>query len=238
MELSVIVPAYNEGAKLKKNIIEIEKYLESNNYDYEIIIVDDGSKDNTVETIKCLQDVNEKIKILVNDPNRGKGYSVKRGMLEAKKEYAIFMDADLATPLFELEKFKKFSSDNDVIIASRNLKESNITVTQPVYRRILGKGFSLLAQMIAVSGIRDTQCGFKMFSKRARSVVFSRQTFDRFGFDVEILHIAKKHNFSIKELPVTWMNDSDSRVSPIKDSVKMFLDLLRVRLNSIRGLYK
>jgi dolichyl-phosphate beta-glucosyltransferase len=178
------------------------------------------------------------VKLLINNPNRGKGYSVKRGMLEAKKEYAIFMDADLATPLEELEKFRRFTAEHDVLIASRNLKDSNIKVTQPFYRQMLGKGFSILVRIIAVSGIKDTQCGFKMFNKKARNIIFPKQTFERFSFDVEILHIARKHSLSIKEIPVTWVNDPDSRVSPIKDSFKMFIDLLKVRLNSIKGLYK
>jgi dolichyl-phosphate beta-glucosyltransferase len=236
MELSVILPAYNEGNKIKKNVLKIDEYLMNKGYDYEILVVDDGSEDSTSEIVKGIK--SDKIKVLKNQPNRGKGYSVRKGMLESKKEYAVFMDADLATPLKELEKFKEFTKDNDVLIASRNLKDSNIVVTQPFHRQILGKGFSLLTQILAVEGIKDTQCGFKMFNKKAKEIIFPRQTFERFGFDVEILHIANKHDLSIKELPVTWINDPDSRVNPIKDSLKMFIDLLKVRFNSIKGLYK
>ncbi len=236
MELSVIVPAYNEGNKLKENILEIDRYLKNHNHDYEIIVVDDGSKDNTAEIVKSIE--NKQIRILVNHPNRGKGYSVKRGMLEAEKEYALFMDADLATPLKEISKFKNFKDRYDVLIASRNLPDSDIKITQPFYRQLLGKGFSLVVRIFAVRGIKDTQCGFKMFNRKAREIIFSRQTFERFGFDVEILYIARKHNLSIKELPVTWINDSDSRVNPIKDSFRMFIDVLKVRKNSLFGVYR
>jgi dolichyl-phosphate beta-glucosyltransferase len=234
--LSIVIPAYNEEKRIGGTLRQIVKHVTKKRYIYEIIVVDDGSTDATVNVVKKI--ANNKIKIIKNGANRGKGYSVKRGISCAKYPLVLFSDSDLATPIVELDKFMEFIKKYDVVIASRNLKGSNIKVKQPVYRRAMGKTFPLLVNLIALSGFKDTQCGFKLFrTDKARKIV-SLQTFDRFSFDVEILFIAKKLGYKIKEVPVAWIDKEGSTVSPIKDSVRMLVDLFKIRRNDLMGKYR
>ncbi len=233
--ISIVIPAYNEEKRINKTIQLILKYLKKRGFDYEIVVVDDGSKDKTIQTVSQIKENN--LTILKNIPNRGKGYTVRRGMLEAKKDLILFTDADNSTPIEELDNFLKYINNYDIIIASRNMKESDIKIKQPLIRSTLGKIFPLLVKLIAVKGIKDTQCGFKLFKKEAAKKIFEKQTMERFAFDVEILYIARKYKLNIKELPVVWINDEGSKVDPIKDSISMFLDLLKVKVNDWKGLY-
>lgn len=233
MKLSIVIPSYNEEKRIKTTLESIKGYVNDKKLNAEIIVVDDGSKDNT-------RKICEKKNVKLNNKrkNKGKGYSVKEGMLLAKGDYILFSDADLSTPIEELDKFLNYIDRYDVVIGSRALKKSRIFVKQPLYRVLMGKFFNLLVRLFVVRGIKDTQCGFKLFSKRAAKEIFIRQKLNGFGFDVEILFITQKKGFKIKEVPVVWKNAEGTKVNPIKDSLKMFFDILKIRYNSLLGLYK
>ncbi|MBN1645143.1 glycosyltransferase family 2 protein [Candidatus Woesearchaeota archaeon] len=233
IKLSVIIPAYNEERRILPTLYKVNTFLKNKGYDYEILVVDDGSKDETVKIVKK-QGI---AKIIKNPVNRGKGYSVKHGALAAKKEWVLFTDADSATPIEELEKFKNYAGKYEVLIGSRGMHESNIQVHQPFYRELPGKIFGCLVKLICLKGIHDSQCGFKLFSMRAVQNIFSKQTIDGFGFDVELLFIARKKGFKIKQIPVTWINDAQTKLNIIRDSIRMFRDIILVRINDLKGKY-
>lgn len=231
MDLSIIIPAYNEEKRIEKTIQNIVSYLSKKFADnYEIIIVDDRSKDKTVEIVKKLSRENEKIKIMVNEENYGKGYSVKKGMLNAQGKYLLFSDADLSTPIEELDKLLFWIEKGyDIAIGSRSLKDSQVIVHQPFYREMMGKIFNKLVKIWCLSDFVDTQCGFKLFKKEVAKKIFTQTKINRFTFDVEILYLAKRNGLRIKEIPVRWINSPASRVNPIFDSLKMLIDLLQIR---------
>ena len=234
-KISLVVPAYNEEKLIVSSLKNILTYMIKNKYNFEVIVVDDGSKDKTKEKVRSIKD--KHVKLLSYKPNKGKGHAVKIGMLAAKGDLLLFLDADLSTPIEEIEKFIPLTKNYDVVIASRALKESQIKVHQPFYRELIGKVFNKMVQLLAVWGIKDTQCGFKMFTKKAANIIFKRQRIHGWAFDVELLFIAKKYRLKIKEMPVTWINEGDSRVSPIKSSIQMFIQILKINLNNIRGYY-
>jgi dolichyl-phosphate beta-glucosyltransferase len=201
--LSIVIPVYNEEKRIEKTLNKILEYIKIKKIKYEIIIVDDFSKDKTIDVIKKFK---EKIIILKNNKNYGKGYSIKKGIENAKNELILFSDADLATPIEELDKMLGFINKFDIIIASRNLKESKIVIKQPFYRQLLGKTFPLLVRLLLISDIKDTQCGFKLFKNDIAKNIVKLQTINRFCFDVELLFIAKKLGYKIKEIPVIWID--------------------------------
>ncbi len=228
--LSIIVPAYNEEERLKESLPKILTYLDSQNYSYEVVVVDDGSVDRTSQVAAEIGGKHP-VRVLRNEPNRGKGFSIKRGMMEARGDYRLFSDADLSTPIEELGKFWPMAADgNDVVIGSRALPGSILEVRQAFYRELMGRAFNLIVQTLLVAGIRDTQCGFKMFSARAAEKIFPLQTLSGFSFDVELLVLARKHGFKIAEVPVRWINSPASKVSAWRDSTRMFADLIRLKL--------
>ena len=236
LNISIVIPAYNEEDRINKTLNKIINYFNKNKYNYEIIVVDDGSTDNTVNVVKTIK--NTKIIILQNNNNEGKGYSVRKGILKAKYPLVLFSDSDLATPIEELKKFIGYISNGyDIVIASRNLKGSNIKVEQPIYRQLMGKTFPILVNLIALRGFKDTQCGFKLLKTDAAKKIVKFQTFKKFAFDVELLFIAKKLGYKIKETPVVWIDKKGSKVSPVKDSIKMLIDLFKIRYNDILGKY-
>ncbi len=234
-EISIVIPAYNEEARLPQRLDEIISYLEENKYDYEIIIVDDGSKDKTVDYVKRWTRKNKRIKLLENETNMGKGFSVKKGMLASTKQYVLFTDSDKSTPIDELDNAFKNIKGNDIAIGSRALKDSNVVVKQPFYKVLFGKGGNLLIRLIATPGIHDTQCGFKLFKKSAL-FVFEKQTIDRWGFDFEILFIARKNNLKIKEFGVKWINDERTKLK-LSDYFKTLSELARIRINQLSKKY-
>jgi dolichyl-phosphate beta-glucosyltransferase len=237
--VSVIVPAYNEERYIRKTISETGDLLRKKFKSFEIIIVDDGSRDNTYNAASGLAGEIKNLKILRNTKNRGKGYSVRKGMLSAVSEWVAFMDADLSTPLSELDKFVAcLKNGSDIAIGSRALRGSEILKKQGFLRRNMGKAFNLFVQGFLFTGIRDTQCGFKCFKREAALRLFGLQRLRGFCFDAEILYIAKKHGIRIKEIPVTWVNREDSRVSLIGSPLAMFLDIFRIRINDMRGCYE
>jgi len=239
MYLSVIVPAYNEQRRLPKTLSSIDSYLRKQPYDYEILVVNDGSKDKTAEVVEDLKVKIKNLRLIDNKENQGKGFVVRQGLLEAKGEYRLFTDADNSTSIDQVEKmWPEVKKGYDIVIGSRDLKESIIAVPQSWFRRRLGDVFNLFTQVTCgLWGIWDAQCGFKIFTKEAVEKIFPKCKINRFAFDPEILVIAKKLCFKIKEIPVVWINEPESKVK-FKSMVKMGLDLLKIRWNLIKNVYK
>jgi dolichyl-phosphate beta-glucosyltransferase len=227
--LSIVLPAYNEEGRLEVSLPRILQYLSAKRWAYEIVVVDDGSSDRTSEIARARLD-GVPHEIVRNEPNRGKGYSVKRGVLDAKGRYVLFSDTDLSTPIEESEKLiEALDRGADVAIGSRALRESRIEKHQPWRREILGKLFNRFLQILVMPGIEDTQCGFKCFRREAVEPIFSRQTLDGWAFDVEILFIARRLGYRIAEVPVRWINSEVTKVNALADGMRMVLDALRVR---------
>jgi dolichyl-phosphate beta-glucosyltransferase len=242
VKISVVIPAYNEEERIGATILRIKDYLEKKGYEYEIIIVDDGSNDKTAEVVSrflpCPQAGLPQIQLLQNKENKGKGFSVKRGVLNSKGDYILFSDADLSTPIEELDKLLEYlKSGFDIAIGSRGLKESDVRIHQAWYRERMGKIFNLLVRIFVLRGIKDTQCGFKCFSRGTAYKLFPKQLLEGFGFDVEILYLARKEGYSIKEVPVKWYNSPQTRVNALRDSVRMFTELVKIRINDWKGKY-
>ncbi|MCK4548057.1 MAG: glycosyltransferase family 2 protein [Candidatus Eisenbacteria sp.] len=227
--LSVVLPAYDEEERLGVSLPRILEYLSTRNWSFEILVVDDGSSDRTSDVARDrLNGIPHKI--LRNDPNRGKGYSVKRGVLEASGRYVLFSDTDLSTPIQEVEKLiQALETGADVAIGSRALKDSRIERHQPWCREILGKIFNRFLRMLVMRDLHDTQCGFKCFRQEVIQPVFSRQTLDGWAFDVEVLYVARKLGYHIAEVPVRWINSDVTKVNPLSDGMKMVWDAWRVR---------
>lgn len=236
--LSVVIPAYNEEKRIEKTLREIDEYLKKQNYSYEILVVDDGSKDKTKEIVENLSSEIKNLKCLSYGKNEGKGFAVRFGMLNAKGKFRLFSDADHSTPIWEIEKFfKEFEKGADVVVASRELKESILQPPQGPWRRFLGEGFKILRKIILdLWEIEDTQCGFKCFKKEVVEKIFPKCKINRFAFDPEILILAKKEGYKIKEVPVLWRNDPQSKVK-FKSIFNMFLDLFKIRYNLLTKKY-
>ncbi len=235
--LSVVIPAYNEEKRIKKTLLEVDKFLLAQNYAYEIIVADDGSSDGTVELVKNLGKDIENLRVIDNKENHGKGYVVRQGLLEAKGKYRLFMDADNATTVDQVRNLLPFFKEGyEVVIGNRDLKESQIKKHQPFYKEMLGDAGNFLIQALAVPGIKDTQCGFKCFSARFVEEIFPKLKIDRWGFDIEILALARKYNYKIKTVPVVWINDEKSKVS-MGGYVNTLKELFQIKWNMMRGKY-
>ncbi|HDP74263.1 MAG TPA: glycosyltransferase family 2 protein [Candidatus Woesearchaeota archaeon] len=234
MKLSIVVPAYNEEKRIRSTIEKIELYCTSELDEFEVVVVDDCSSDSTGSIVKSLPYKN--IRVLRNKPNRGKGYSVKRGVKSAKYPLILFTDADLSAPIEELKKLLEHSEAYDIVIGSRNTRKSK--VERSLFQAFKGHFFAFLVKLIVMKGFYDTQCGFKLFKRDVAVELFSYQTFERFSFDFELLFVAKKHGYKIKEVPVNWKICSGSKVRIIKDTISMTIDLFKLRINDWKGLYK
>jgi dolichyl-phosphate beta-glucosyltransferase len=230
--LSVIIPAYNEAERLPPTLRRVRAWLEAWGQSHEIIVVDDGSQDDTAARAESLG-----AQVLRNGENRGKGYSVRRGMREARGARRLMTDADLSTPMEDLPRLMEYMDGGyGVVIASRALPGANIEVHQPWYRENMGRFFNLCVRALALPGLQDTQCGFKLFSAQAAEDAFGPARLDGFSFDVEALFLARRKGHRIAEIPVTWRNDAASRVSSLKGFLA-FLDLLRIKSNAWMGRY-
>ena len=236
--LSVVVPAFDEAARLGPTLDAIRRFLDSRRFTSEVIVVVDGGGDGTLELARGVGLEWPALVVLHHQPNRGKGYAVRRGMLAARGRYRLFSDADLSTPIEEVDRLIDALDDGvDIAIGSRALPASDVRVRQAWWRQSMGRIFNQVVRRLAVPGIRDTQCGFKCLRGEAAEQIFERQRIAGFSFDVELLWIARKLGFRVVEVPVTWVNDPLSRVHPARDSARMLVDLVRLRVDDWRGRY-
>ena len=225
--LSIIIPAYNEENRIEASLDKAIEYFEKQSYSWELFVIDDGSKDKTVELVNKYPNP---IQCLVQPSNLGKGAAVRRGMLDSNGQYRIFTDADFSTPIYEIPKLlKNFDAGYEISIGSRAIDRSLVIEHQPFYREFMGKTFNRIVQSLLFKGIKDTQCGFKGFSEKAVDIIFTKAKINGFSFDVEILYLAQKAGLKVAQEPVEWYNDDRSKVNPIFDSTRMFLELFRIR---------
>ena len=222
---------------MPQTLLKVAEFVEAQTYPAEILVVDDGSVDRTVEIVEAFAAEHPCV-YLMRAQHGGKGHAVKTGMLQAKGEYAFLCDADLAMPITELPKFLPPQHNGyQVAIGSREV-EGAVRYNEPGYRHVMGRVFNWLVKILAVPGFEDTQCGFKCFHASATRDLFSQQTIDGFGFDVEVLYIAQKRGYDIIEVPIHWYYQSESKVHPIKDTIRMVRDIMKVRQNDRQGLYE
>lgn len=227
----MIIPAYNEEARILPTLERVREYFSAQPYTWTVTVVSDGSKDRTNEITRefCAHD--PRFRLIESIPNRGKGYVVRRGMMEVDGEYRLFSDADLAAPIEEIEKlWPHLERGADIAIGSRPLRDSKLEIRQPLYRELLGKAANKLIQLLAVPGVHDTQCGFKLFRSEVAKEVFSRSKRDGFSFDFEVLMIARDLGYTIAEVPIRWSHQEGSKVVMWRDVPKSLFDLLRLRL--------
>lgn len=229
-KLSVVVPAYNEALRIGPSLDRMLTWLGDNVPDFEILVVDDGSTDATTEVVARRMLHSHRVRILRNPVNSGKGWSVRRGMLEAEGDHVLMTDADLSTPIEELEKLAPHVSRHDIVIGSRAVSGARILRHQPLYREWMGKVFNRMVQVVVLPGISDTQCGFKLFRRDVAQAVFPRVTTPGFSFDVEALYVARRLGYRIAEVPVVWIDDPATRVHALRDASRMALDLVRIRM--------
>ena len=230
MELSLIIPAYDEAGRIGATVTHVCGYLDRQSYDWEVIIVIDGGPKAAADEARSAAGGRANVRVIENDSNRGKGYSVRRGFAEARGDRLVFIDADLSLPVEGLEAMlARFDLGADVVIASRTAPGSRVEGAPPAMRDLMSTVFNLAVQAIAVPGIADTQCGFKGFTAHAAKKIFSIAESDRFGFDVEALYLARRNGFRIDELPVICRYHGGSSVSRVSDGVRMFADILAIR---------
>src|SRR3990167_3250974 len=227
--LSVIVPAYNEAGRLPLTLVDIDRHLSTKTYAYEIIVVDDGSSDDTEGVAQKFTKLIPNLRVVGYKDNQGKGNAVKVGMLDARGEYRLFTDSDNSTSIDHFDKMIPFLSEGyDIVICSRDVKGSQMHPPQSFLKRILGNAGNLFIQALLLPGIRDTQCGFKVFSEGAALRIFTLQRIKRWGFDIEALALGKRMGYKTKEIPVYWVNDADSRVKPLA-YFQVLIETMKVR---------
>lgn len=240
MKLSVIIPAYNEGERIGKTLNKVGGYLEKQDYEAEIIVVNDGSKDNTADVVKSLEEEIKNLRLIDNKKNKGKGGVVKQGMLEAEGEFLLFMDADNSTSLEHVEKmWPKFEEEAQVVIGTRDKRdhpEAKQAVPQPKIKRLVADIGNLVIQLLLLPGIWDTQCGFKAFRREAAKKLFAKSKGYRWAFDIEIIKMAKKMGMKVELVPVYWVNDPDSRFK-LKGYIRFFKEFFKIKWNFLTGKY-
>jgi len=236
--LSVVIPAFEEASRIGPTLERVHAYLRDQPFESEVLVVVDGGRDGTLELVREATADWPAWRVLDNGANRGKGFSVRRGMLAAGGRYLLFSDADLSTPIGEVERLiAALEAGGDIAVGSRALATSDVRVRQAWWRQSMGRIFNRIVRLVAVPGIHDTQCGFKCFRREAARRIFPRQRATGFSFDVELLWLARKLGYGVVEVPVTWVNDPSSRVHPVRDSLRMLADLLRLRYDDLRGAY-
>jgi dolichyl-phosphate beta-glucosyltransferase len=235
---SIVIPAYNEAGRIPATLHAVVECIRQKGWSAEVIVVDDGSRDATAEVVRGIAATAPEIRLMQNPGNRGKGYSVRSGLLNALGEVVMFTDADLSSPMEEAQGlFDAISNGADIAIGSRWLETKRQTIRQPLYRQFFGRCFNGVTRLVMGLPFADTQCGFKAFTRAAAQTVFQLQTIERWGFDPEILFIALKRGYRIQEVPVSWAHDERSRVSYLKDGLKMLQEIAIVRWNALLGRY-
>jgi glycosyltransferase involved in cell wall biosynthesis len=236
-DLSIIIPSYNEELRLPATLERIAAYLSSYGREAEILVVDDGSKDGTAAVAESLRKKIPTLRVISNGVNRGKGYSVRRGMQEARGRIALFTDADLSAPIEEAVKLIDALEIYDVAIGSRAMDRSLISVHESPFREFAGIIFNKIVRIVLWLPFVDTQCGFKAFWRERCGIIFEQQTIERFGFDPELLYLARHHGLRAVEIPVRWGHSPATKVSMLHDSIQMFIDIFTIRWNSLMGRY-
>jgi len=234
--LSIIIPAYNEELRIASTLEKVFSFLETQEFESEILVIENGSQDRTAELVAQFQNTHPNL-LLLRESRAGKGLAVRRGMLTARGEYRFICDADLSMPVEEIRRFLPPQLDSyDVAIASREFPGA-VRYDEPIYRHIIGRGFNFLVRQFTGLKIHDTQCGFKCFRAGIVDDLFQKQVIDGWTFDVEVLFIAQKRGYKIVEIPIPWYYRPGSRVRIVKDTLAMFCDIIRIRINAVRGIY-
>ncbi len=235
---SIVIPAYNEGARLGATLEKVLAYVHAQAWDAEVIVVNDGSRDNTANVARSFAAKEPALRLVENPGNCGKGYSVRHGMLNARGRIVLFSDADLSSPIEEAPKlFQALEQGADIAIGSRWLRAETQTQRQPLHRQVFGRIFNLLLRITLGLKFKDTQCGFKAFKQPAVQAIFPLQKIERWGFDPEILFLARKYNFKVQEIPVAWGHSGGTRIHPLVDGSRMFMEMLRIRWYDVTGKY-
>ena len=235
---SIVIPAYNESARLGASLEKVLAFVHAQRWDAEVLVVNDGSRDNTANIVREFAAKDPVVRLLDNPGNHGKGYSVRNGMLAAQGQVIVFSDADLSSPIEEaLKLLNALDTGADVAIGSRWLRAETQTRRQPLHRQLFGRIFNLLLRITLGLHFADTQCGFKAFKRSAAQAIFPRQRIERWGFDPEILFLARKLGFKVKEVPVLWGHSGGARINPLIDGAKMFQEMLHIRWLSLSGEY-
>jgi len=235
---SIVIPAYNESGRLRATLERVLAYVHAQGWDAEVIVVNDGSRDNTAEIVRSFAAKDPAVRLVENPGNRGKGYSVRNGMLIARGRIVLFSDADLSSPIEEAPKlFQALEAGADIAIGSRWLRAETQTQRQPLHRQLFGRIFNLLLRIVLGLQFKDTQCGFKAFKQTAVQAIFPLQKIERWGFDPEILFLARKLGFQVKEVSVAWAHRDGTSINPLVDGGRMFLEMLHIRWNDLTGKY-
>lgn len=238
LQYSIVIPAYNEESRIGPALGKVLACMAERHWAAEVLVVNDGSRDGTVRVVRQVAQNAPQVRLIENPSNRGKGYSVRNGILQARAPVVMFTDADLSSPIEEAELlFAAIREGADVAIGSRWLDRARQTIRQPVYRRFFGRCFNALTRLVMGLPYADTQCGFKAFRREAAQAVFVRQRIERWGFDPELLFIAQRLGLKVREVPVTWGHDERSRISYLKDGAQMLQEMARIRWNALLGLY-
>lgn len=235
--LSIVIPAYNEETRLPVTLKQVFQFLQAQSYTYEVLVVENGSRDRTLAIAEAFARTQPALRVLHN-PQRGKGLAVRRGMLEARGEYRFMCDADFSMPPAEINNFLPPLLENtSIAIASREAPGA-VRYHEPAYRHFIGRGYNLLIRWLALPGLQDTQCGFKCFRGEVAEQLFRQQTLTGWSFDVEILFIGRRLGYQVVEIPIPWYYNAESKVNVLRDSIQMGLDILKIRWNDWRGIYR
>jgi dolichyl-phosphate beta-glucosyltransferase len=235
---SIVIPAYNEGTRLGATLEKVLAYLRQQGWNAEVIVVNDGSRDNTADLVREFAAKNPVLRLVENPGNRGKGYAVRNGMLNARGEIVVFSDADLSSPIEEMPKLlAALAAGADIAIGSRWLNAELQTQRQSLLRQAFGRIFNLLNRIILGLRFKDTQCGFKAFTRKSVQTILPLQRIERWGFDPEILFLARKFGFRVEEVAVSWGHSGDTRIHPLLDGARMFQEMLRIRWYDLTGKY-
>jgi len=239
LEYSIVIPAYNESARLGATLEKVLDYVHAQGWNAEVIVVNDGSRDTTADIVRTFSAKDPALRLVENPGNRGKGYSVRNGMLNTRGRIVLFSDADLSSPIEEAPKlFRALEDGADIAIGSRWLRAETQTQRQPLHRQVFGRIFNLILRLTLGLQFADTQCGFKAFKQPAVQAIFPLQKIERWGFDPEILFLARKFKFKVKEIPVAWGHSGGTRINPLVDGSRMIMEMLRIRWYDLTGKYE